>query len=99
VIQTLPRFTQENPGLRISLLHLDVDLYRPTKLALEQLYPRLVTGGVVALDEYGLMPWEGESRAVEEFCQENGLAPVIRKFPFSAQPHGYWIKASSGTTR
>jgi hypothetical protein len=97
VLETLPGFLQENPGLRISLLHLDVDLYRPTKFALEQLYPRVVMGGVVVLDEYGLMPWEGESRAVEEFCQEQGLAPVIRKFPFSAQPHGYWFKTPSST--
>lgn len=94
VVETLPRFLAENPGLRLSLLHLDVDLYRPTKFVLEQLYPRVVTGGVVVLDEYGLVPWEGESQAVEEYCREHGLAPLIRKFPFSVQPHGYWIKTA-----
>jgi Macrocin-O-methyltransferase (TylF) len=92
VVETLPRFLTDNPGLRVSMLHLDVDLYRPTKFALEQLYARVVTGGVIVLDEYGLMPWEGESQAVEEFCREHGLAPAIRKFPFSVQPHGYWVK-------
>ena len=29
---------EENPGLRISLLHFDMDLYEPTKVALELLY-------------------------------------------------------------
>lgn len=92
VEESLPKFLEENPGLRISLLHIDVDLYRPTKAALEYLYPRVVKGGVVAFDEYGLMPWEGESTAVDEYFAANPPAPVIKKFPYSTQPHGYFIK-------
>jgi hypothetical protein len=93
VMETIPKFLHEHSGLRISLLHLDMDIYAPTKFALEQLYPRVVKGGIVVLDEYAINAWEGESRAVEEYFKETfGEMPVIKKFPFSYQPHGYFIK-------
>lgn len=92
VIDTLPKFLEENPGLRISLLHFDMDLYEPTKAGLELLYPLVVNGGVVAFDEYGLMPWEGESVAVDEYFESIGEKPEIKKMPYSTQPHGYFIK-------
>ena len=91
--ETLPTFLEEHPGLRISLLHLDMDLYEPTRFALERLLPLVVKGGVVAFDEYGLIPWEGESVAAEEVLTDLlGGMPTLRKFPFSQQPHGYFVK-------
>lgn len=91
--QTIPKFLEENPGLRIALLHLDVDLYDPTLFALEQLYPLVVKGGLIVLDEYGLIPWQGETKAVEDYFHACGLSmPDIRKFSFSTQPHGYFLK-------
>jgi hypothetical protein len=92
VASTLPAFLAAHPGLRISLLHLDLDLYEPTRLGLELLYPRVVKGGVVCLDEYGLEPWAGETRAVDEYFAAHGPAPTIRKHPFTQAPHGYFIK-------
>ena len=92
ILETLPRFIDENPGLRISLLHFDVDVYEPTKFALDLLYPKVVKGGAIIFDEYGLMPWEGESIAVEEYFDQMDSRPVLKKFPFAIQPHGYFIK-------
>jgi hypothetical protein len=92
VSESIPKFLAENPGLRISLLHLDADLYAPTKATLQNLYPLVVNGGVVAFDEYGLIPWEGESAAADEYFREIGEKPVFKKFPWSTQPHGYFIK-------
>jgi hypothetical protein len=92
VLETLPQFLKDNPGLKISLLHLDMDLYLPTKFALELLYPLVVTGGIICFDEYGLIPWEGETRAVDEFFANFPAPPVIKKFPFVHIPHGYMIK-------
>lgn len=89
---TLPKFIKDNPGLRVSLVHFDVDLYEPTKKALELIYPLVVPGGVVVFDEYGFIPWEGESKAVDEFLAEKGIKTVLRKFPYTTQPHGYFIK-------
>lgn len=90
--ETLPRFLADNPGLRISLLHFDVDLYEPTKLGLELLYPLVVKGGVVVFDEYGLIPWQGESNAVDEYFETHRDRPIIQKFAFSTGPHGYLVK-------
>lgn len=89
---TLPQFLLDNPGVRISLLHFDVDLYKPTKIGLDLLYDRVVPGGVIVFDEYGLVPWEGETNAVDEFFAARGITPKIRKFPHTNLPGGYIIK-------
>jgi hypothetical protein len=88
--ETVPRFVAENPGLRIALLHFDADLYRPTLIALEHLWPLVVPGGIVAFDEYGIPPWEGESRAVDEFFA--GRALRLRRFDWSSNPGAYVVK-------
>lgn len=90
--ETVPKFLIDNPGIRISLLHFDVDLYEPTKIGLELLYDRVVKGGVIIFDEYGLVPWEGESNAVDQFFASRNLAPVIKKFPHTNLPGGYFVK-------
>jgi hypothetical protein len=92
ILQTLPRFLKEYPGLRISLLHLDVDLYEPTKVALDLLYPNIVTGGIVVADEYGWPEWAGESKAVDEFLRDLPKSPQIRRFPTTGTPGGYFLK-------
>jgi hypothetical protein len=88
--ETIPKFVEDNPGLRISLLHFDCDVYRPTKIALEKLYPLVVKGGVVLFDEYSIRPWEGESKAVDEYF--DGQKIVIRKLDWAPNPGGYIIK-------
>jgi hypothetical protein len=90
VEKTIPQFVQENPGIRLSLIHFDVDLYRPTLIALEQLWPLVVPGGVVAFDEYGIPPWEGESKAVDEFFA--GKKIELRRFTWSSNPGAYLVK-------
>lgn len=37
-VKTIPGFVANNRGLRLSLLHLDFDVYEPTKAALEHLF-------------------------------------------------------------
>jgi len=88
--QTVPAWVEETPGVRICLLHFDVDLYRPTKVALEHLWPLVVKGGVVLFDEYGIPPWEGESKAVDEFF--TGQSVEIRRFDWAPNPGGYITK-------
>jgi hypothetical protein len=88
--ETVPRYVAENPGLRISLLHLDVDIFEPNLVALEHLYPRVVTGGLVVLDEYGMTEWGGESAALEKYF--NGKPPRLTKFQWTSTPGGFFIK-------
>ena len=49
------------------LLHIDVDLYQPTLDSLEFFYPRMVSGGVIVMDDYGFENCPGANRAAEEF--------------------------------
>lgn len=88
--KTVPEFVRRNPGLRISLLHFDCDMYRPTKVGLEHLYPLVVRGGVVVFDEYGILEWSGESKAVDEYFA--GTDVVVKKFPWQGAPGGYVVK-------
>lgn len=54
----------------LALLRLDTDWYESTRHELEHLYPRLVPGGVLLIDDYGY--WEGSRKAVEEFLDATG---------------------------
>jgi len=90
VRETAKQYVADNPGLRLSLLHLDMDLYEPTLAALEAFWPRLLTGGVVLFDEYAIREWPGESEAVEEFFK--GAVPRIEKFGWASAPGGYFVK-------
>lgn len=90
VCKTVPEYVSNNPGLRISLLHLDMDLYEPTLTALKYLYPLVVPGGIVLLDEYGMDGFPGESAAFDEYFE--GHRPVLTKFPYISTPGGYFVK-------
>lgn len=90
--ETVPSFAKNNLGTRISLLYFDVNLYEPTLIGLRHLIPLMVPGGVVAFNAYGVPPWEGEAKAIEDYFREIGQKmPVMKKFPFSVYPNGYFI--------
>ena len=81
IIETLPQYLQDNEHLVVSLLHLDVDLYEPTKLALELLAPRIPKGGVIFFDELNMKIFPGETVAVMEAI---GLSKLrIQRLPYA----------------
>lgn len=84
ISKTLPKYLEENPELRFSLIHIDVDVYEPTRVILNSIYDRLVPGGLVVLDDYGII--SGETRAVDEFIQSRDLDGLIEKLPISHTP-------------
>jgi len=45
VNRTIPKYVMENPALKIALLHIDVDVYKPAMTALEYLYDKVVKNG------------------------------------------------------
>jgi hypothetical protein len=61
ILETLPAQAPQ----QIALLRLDTDWYESTHHELIHLYPRLVPGGVLIVDDYGL--WQGAHRAVDEY--------------------------------
>ena len=64
--KTIPEYVQKNPHAIISLMYLDFDIYEPTRVALEHLYPRVVKGGIVAFDELNTREFPGETSALAE---------------------------------
>lgn len=82
ILETVPAYVARRPELRIALLNLDTDVYEPAVTILEHLYPRIVPGGVLLLDDYGT--FAGETTAVDEFFAGEGV--TIEKLPFAMTP-------------
>lgn len=61
----------------ISILRLDTDWYASTRHELTHLYPRLSSGGVLIIDDYGY--WQGSRKAVEEFLAETGARLLLTR--------------------
>lgn len=66
-------------------VHLDVDLYGPTKDGLKFFWPRLSSGGVIITDDYD---WAGPRKAMDDFAEANEL--VLFKSMFN---QAYFIKS------
>ena len=62
--ETIPKFIENNKHLVVSILFLDFDLYEPTKVAIENFYPRIPQGGIIAFDELDNPIWPGETLAL-----------------------------------
>jgi len=87
ILETLPVYLKQYPQLKISLLHIDVDVYEPTVYILQHLWQRIVPGGILMLDDYGKV--NGETMAVDEFFANSPV--VIHKPPFYHIP-SYIVK-------
>ena len=79
VEDTLPNAAPE----RIALLRLDTDWYESTRHELEHLYPRLVPGGVLIIDDYG--HWQGARKAVDEYIAEHRLQIHLQRIDYSGR--------------
>jgi len=62
---------------KISLLRLDTDWYASTVSELEYLYPRLVSGGILIIDDYG--HFKGARQAVDGYFRK------IKNFPYMSR--------------
>lgn len=61
----------ENLPDEISILRLDTDWYESTKVELEVLYPKLVKGGVLIIDDYG--HFKGAQKAVDDYFKDEQI--------------------------
>jgi len=52
----------------VAFAHIDVDWYEPVKTCLEQIFPNLVVGGSLILDDYH--DWGGCRKATDEFLRK-----------------------------
>jgi hypothetical protein len=69
ILKTLKK--KSNVPEKISFLRLDTDLYATTKFQLEILFPKLVKGGILHIDDYGFFP--GVQKAVDEYFKDKKI--------------------------
>ena len=89
VLETLIEYFSANEHERIALLHLDMDVYEPTMAALDQLWERVVPGGLVLVDDYSTVL--GATQAVDDFLSDLGSRIRIQKAPYYKVP-AYFLK-------
>lgn len=66
ILETLPEYCSNNRHELISLIYIDVALYEPTKVILEQCIPNMVKGSVIVFDELNAPEYPGETVALKE---------------------------------
>jgi hypothetical protein len=81
VEKTVPTYLQSHPETVIALAYFDMDLYRPTKAALQAIWPYLAKGSVIGFDELCLREFPGETVALREVLDMTKHA-VVRS-PYS----------------
>jgi O-methyltransferase len=62
---------------KIALLRLDTDWYESTYHELKHLYPRLVKGGILIIDDYGF--WKGSREACDQYFKENNIKLMLNR--------------------
>ncbi len=59
----------------IAILHIDADWYSSVNTVLETLYYKVVPGGFIVLDDYGV--WPGCSQAVADFFLKHSIEDIV----------------------
>lgn len=84
ILKTLPETIIPD----ISLLHIDLDFAELTEKCLEHLYPELVPGGIVIVDDYGVEEFNCRE-AVDEYRKQNAITNPLS---FINEHMVYWYK-------
>lgn len=83
VKKTIPNIIKKTSNLKIAFLHLDMDIYEPTKFVLKTLFKYVVKGGVILIDDYNTV--FGATKATDEFLDTNKNLE-IKKLKFNNNP-------------
>lgn len=79
VEETIPRTIPE----KISLLRLDTDWYESTYHELVHLFPRLSSGGILIIDDYGY--WKGAKEAVDKYFKEQRIPVFLNRIDYTGR--------------
>lgn len=63
---TLPRWLEMNPGAAVAMAIFDLDIYEPTRAAIDLVKDRLLPNSLLVFDEFSCAHFPGETRAVME---------------------------------
>jgi len=79
VEDTIPKNAPE----KIAILRLDTDWYESTKCELEHLFPRLSSGGILIIDDYG--HFKGSKKAVDEYFVKNEIKYFLNRVDYTGR--------------
>lgn len=66
----IPNRFNEVADKKFSFVHIDVDLYQPTRDSVEFFYPRLAPGAIMVCDDYRSIACPGATKAMNEFLRD-----------------------------
>ena len=69
---------------QIAILRLDGDMYESTSVVLEHLHPKVSQGGIVIIDDYGMLP--ECNRAVEDYRLKHGITDPLQIIAMLREP-------------
>lgn len=79
VEDTIPRVIPD----KIALLRLDTDWYESTYHELCHLFPKLSTGGILILDDYG--HWKGAREAIDKYFLDNRIRMFLHRIDYTGR--------------
>lgn len=79
VEETIPKTIPSS----IALLRLDTDWYESTYHELVHLFPKLVKGGVLIIDDYG--HWQGARKAVDQYFAEQKIPILLNRIDYTGR--------------
>ena len=79
---------------QIAMLRLDTDWYESTRCELEHLFPKLVPGGVLIVDDYG--HWQGARRAVDEYFAKHSIGMMLHRLDYTGRIGIHHAKITRG---
>jgi hypothetical protein len=96
-VEFAPGFFEETMatlrGRQWSVIRLDADSYKATRLALQALYTGLAVGGYLIVDDYYHLHIDVCRRAVDDFRREHGIAEPLERIDSTG---ARWRRESSG---
>ena len=81
------QWVDDNPHAIVAMAIFDMDIYKPTRDALEAIKPRLTKGSIIVFDELNCPRFPGETQALADVLDLNELK--LHHFPH--QPNCAWI--------
>ena len=83
VVGDVEQTLEKDVPAKLALLRLDTDWYRSTRKELEVLYPKLVPGGILIIDDYG--HFKGAKKAVDDYFEETGFYPFFSRSDYTGR--------------
>jgi len=75
-IRLIPGTCKKLEDARLAFAHIDVNVYSSVMACCRFIYPRLVAGGMLVFDDYGLATCPGARKAADDFFADTPEKPI-----------------------